>query len=187
MESAQEAADISPVRAHGAAESRVAAVLGSDSARIQVLFAELARRWQRMGLRVAGVVEETRTPTGNTCGDLVLRDLVNDAIYPISQRLGRGSRSCNLDSDGLAQACAALESSVRSGCDLVVISKFGKQEAAGDGLVDAFAAAIAADIPVLTAVAEPWRAQWLAFSAPLSEFVPAEARAIEAWRKRHGI
>jgi hypothetical protein len=87
MESGQKAvaAHISPVRAHAAAESRVAAVLGSDSAQLQVMFAELARLWQRRGIRVVGVVEKTRGATGNACGDprampLILRGAKFDPV-----------------------------------------------------------------------------------------------------------
>jgi len=177
-------ASISPVlRLDATGGTRVAAVVGTDSIQIQAMFSELARVWQRGGIRVAGVVEEKRSSPGRVCADSVLHDLLNGTIYPISQNLGRGSLSCNLDSHSLAYACAAVESSVRSGCDLVVISKFGKQEAAGGGLVDAFRVAIEADIPVLTSVSAPWRPRWLAFSGSLSGFVAAEPRDIEAWWK----
>jgi len=161
---------------------RIAAVDSGDSTQIQEIFAALAHAWQHAGIRVGGVIEETNiSAPGAVCSDLVLRDLADGAIYPISQKLGRGSRSCSLDSGGLASACASVERSVRSGCDLVVISKFGKQEAAGGGLVDAFAAAIDVDVPVLTSVSGRWRQHWLAFSGTLSEFVKPQPEAIETW------
>ena len=160
----------------------VAAVDGSDGIQVQRIFAALAHAWQQAGIRVGGVIEETHISSpGMVCSDLVLRDLADGAIYPISQKLGLGSRSCGLDSGGLASACASVERSVRSGCDVVVISKFGKQEAAGGGLVDAFAAAIDVDVPVLTSVSRRWHQHWLAFSGTLSEFVKPQPEAIEAW------
>jgi hypothetical protein len=160
--------------------ARIAAV-ASDGTRTQQLFLQLAQRWSAAGFRVAGVVEETEARPGAVCGEQHLRDLSCGLRYPISQNLGSGSRSCNLDPGGLAVACAAVERAAGGGCDLIVLSKFGKQEAAGGGLADAFRAAIAADIPVLTSVSAPWQPQWLAFAGELGEFLRADADAIDAW------
>ena len=46
-------------------------------------------------------------------------------------------------------AAAAVRRDIAAGCDLVVLSKFGKLEAGGGGLRDAFGAAIEAGVPVL--------------------------------------
>jgi hypothetical protein len=70
---------------------------------------------------------------------------------------------------------------IAQGCDLVVLSKFGRLEAEGGGLRDAFGAAIEAGIPVLTSVSGKFGKAWQNFAAPLSVTVPDDADAIEAW------
>jgi len=77
-------------------------------------------------------------------------DLATGARIAISQDLGPGSTACNLDPGGVAMACAAAQRAIEQGADLVVLSKFGKLEAGHGGLCDAFAAAMAAETPVLT-------------------------------------
>ncbi len=64
--------------------------------------------------------------------------------------------------------------------DVVVLSKFGKLEAAGGGLAPAFAAAIAAGKPVLTTVSELHRDAWQRL-APDAVRLPADPAAIRDW------
>jgi hypothetical protein len=72
---------------------------------------------------------------------------------------------------------------VRDGCDVVIISKFGKLEADRGGLLDAFAAAIEMDAPVVTSVSASAVDAWARFAGPLAVFVPPDVEAIENWRK----
>jgi Protein of unknown function (DUF2478) len=81
-----------------------------------------------------------------------VRDVSDGAIFSIGQDLGPGSAACNLDPAGLAQACHAVECAIARGVDLVILSKFGKLEAQRRGLTDAFRAAFAARLPILTSV-----------------------------------
>ncbi|WP_158810196.1 DUF2478 domain-containing protein [Beijerinckia sp. L45] len=99
----------------------------------------------------------------------------------MSQDLGSGSRSCQLDATGVVAACEDLRQQIIAGCDLVVISKFGKLEAGRGGLTSAFAAAAEADIPILTAVSPAFNKEWLAFVGSLATFLPAEADALDDW------
>ncbi len=46
------------------------------------------------------------------------------------QDLGAGSTACNLDPSGFVKACEAVERAMEDGADVVVLSKFGKLEAA---------------------------------------------------------
>jgi hypothetical protein len=65
--------------------------------------------------------------------------------------------------------------------DLVVLSKFGKLEVAGGGLMPAFRAAVAAGKPVVTTVSSLHRETWRAF-APRVVALPATSRALDDWR-----
>lgn len=162
---------------------RIAALRADDSAAVQALMAAFAHGLAREGFRVAGVVQtRAADPAGRR--RIVLRDLENNALYPISQDLGPGSVACNLDSGELALACAAIERAARGGADLVVISKFSKQEAAGGGLRDAFRAGVASRTPILCAVSPHYLEEWRVFAGALAEYVAPEHGALAQWWER---
>ena len=100
--------------------------------------------------------------------------------------LGTGSTACNLDPSGLAKACEAVERDIEEGADVVVLSKFGKLEAARGGLCDAFRAAILADLPIITTVSPLLADEWSQFAGLLSNKVPATMDALGAWWTAHG-
>ncbi|MFD2183032.1 DUF2478 domain-containing protein [Rhodoplanes azumiensis] len=158
----------------------VAALSGASGAEIQAVMAAFARRRIGEGVRVVGVVEEAECGDG-PCGGRFLRDLSDGRRIPISQNLGRESTACNLDPGGLAEACGLVQAAITAGADLVILSKFGKVEVDRRGLVEAFQDAVAADLPVVTAVAPAVAAAWSAFAGPLAVTVAAEADALDAW------
>lgn len=158
----------------------IAAVEAADSAAVQRLFSEAAAHWRAQGLRVAGVVAEPHGLENRSCSSGYLRDLATDTAFRIYLDEAPGNTSCHLDAEGARAACAALLPQIAS-CDVVVLSKFGKLEAASDGLAPAFAAAIAAGKPVLTTVSAKHRAAWAAF-APDAAVLPAENRALQTWK-----
>jgi hypothetical protein len=150
---------------------------------VQVLFRTLAERW-RGEARVVGAIAEDHDLPDRSCTAGYLRSLADGARYPIFQDLGRGSQTCHLAGDGAVEAAAAVAKDIEMGCDLVILSKFGKLEAAGGGLREAFAAAIEAGVPVLTSVALSQAAPWESFAAPLFTPIPADVSEIEAWWQR---
>lgn len=64
--------------------------------------------------------------------------------------------------------------------DIVVLSKFGKMEATGQGLWPAFAAAKAAGKPLLTTISRRHVEAWTAF-APAAVWLDAAVPSIERW------
>lgn len=160
----------------------VIALQGTSSTSMQPLLAAIAERLSLRGLRVVGVVENP--PVGEIpCKSMELRSLEDGQRFSISQDLGPGSTACNLSPEGLALACAAVQNSIAQGADVVVLSKFGKLEAAGEGLVDAFGAAIARGLAVITSVSPTVMAEWQAFAGDLAVCVtvdPAQA-SDQAW------
>lgn len=163
---------------------RIVAVQGASRHLIQAFLSHLAGAWRVEGLRIAGAVEEFIYAPGSARETVVLRDLKTGARFPLKQDLGTGSVSCALDAAGLAGACAAIEAAIEAGCDLAIISKFGKQEVAHSGLAGAFHAAIAAGIPVVTSVAPALAAEWHAFADPLTVFAGPDFEAVESWRRK---
>jgi hypothetical protein len=160
--------------------TRKIAVVQGPGPVVEALFRTLAERWQPEA-RVAGAIAEDHGLPDRACSAGYLRSLGDGARYPIFTDLGPGSQACHLAGDGAVLAAAAVRRDVEAGCDLVILSKFGKLEAGGGGLRDAFAAAIEAGVPVLTTVARSQAAAWESFAAPLFTPVAADAAAIEAW------
>lgn len=157
--------------------TRIAALPAEDSARVQSLMQAFAEELMQSGVRVGGV---TQTRVADRSG-ILLRDVATGAFYRISQDLGPGSVACNLDTSELALACAAIERAAGGGAQLIVISKFSKQEAGRGGLCDAFRAAMAARVPVIAAVSPHYREEWRAFAGPLAEDVAPERQALAEW------
>jgi len=164
---------------------KVAALRADDSKAAQKLMLEFARELSQSGYRVHGLVQ-TRVADAGGQLRVVLQDVSNGVVYRISQDLGRGSVACNLDASELALACAAVERAAQRGSDLIVLSKFSKQEAERSGLCDAFRAAILAKTPVVAAVSPDFLDEWRAFAGDLAEFVACDMAALRAWWRRHG-
>jgi nucleoside-triphosphatase THEP1 len=160
--------------------TRIAALPAEDSALVQSLMQSFAEELMQSGVRVGGVTQ-TRGADSSGRSGIMLRDVATGAFYPISQNLGPGSVACNLDTGELALACAAIERATRGGAQLIVISKFSKQEAGRGGLCDAFRAAMAARVPVIAAVSPHYRGEWRAFAGALAEDVAPERQALAEW------
>jgi nucleoside-triphosphatase THEP1 len=160
---------------------RIAALHGAPSGLLQPLLEIFAQRRALHGARIAGVIEVETCKTGGGCKSLGVRELTSGETLSITQDLGVGSMACNLDASGLAKACVMVERAIYDGADVVILSKFGKLEAARGGLSDAFRAAMLTDTPVVTTVPEPLLTEWACFAGPLAEFVTAEGEALEDW------
>jgi hypothetical protein len=158
----------------------IAVVQGAESAAIQQLLADFCANLQPRA-RIVGVIED---PLGDNCGCAPghLRNLAGGRSFPIFQDLGPGSTGCALDGASLVEAGEQVRRDIAGGCDLVVLSKFGKFEAEnGSGLLPAFVDAIEAGAPVLTSVAPKFMPAWDNFANPFYVVIPAETQAIEAW------
>ncbi|MFT4025886.1 MAG: DUF2478 domain-containing protein [Novosphingobium sp.] len=159
----------------------IAVVQGAGSPVIQRLLADmLTVPWRPA--RIAGVVEVPQGDGSEACGSDTLLNIVDGSRYPIFQDLGSGSSACSLDPRGVVDACAAVCRDIAAGCDLVVLSKFGKLEAeSGSGLLAAFAAALEAGVPILTAVSPRNSERWHAFAAPYYQVIAPSLSEIAAW------
>lgn len=164
---------------------QIAALQGAPGETIQTILSQFAEGLKRDGFRVAGVVEISQCDEDGACKHLAVRDLTSKSVIKFSQDLGAGSTACNLDPSGLAKACEAVERAIEDGADVVVLSKFGKLEAARGGLCDAFRAAILADLPIVTTVSPLLADEWAQFAGDLSNKLPPTLDALGAWWRAH--
>lgn len=171
--------------ADGRRGPQILALTGGDREAIQAMLRRAVEDVSQAGCAVIGVVEEIEDGGAH----VVLRDLASGAFFPLTQDLGPGAGGCSLDPQGLAAACGSVEAAIAAlppagearGRVLVVLSKFGRQEAEGRGLTHAFHAAVAADLPVLTSVSPVVATAWAAFAGDLAAFVSLDVAAVRTW------
>jgi Protein of unknown function (DUF2478) len=149
----------------------IAVVQGAPGATVQDIFGRLIDRW-RPSARVAGVIAESHGLADRACSAGFLRNIGTGELFPIFQDLGPRSTACHLDGASMLPAAEAVRQDIARGCDLVLLSKFGKLEAGNSGLVDAFRAAMEAHVPVLTSVSPAFEGAWAKFAAPLFVTLP---------------
>jgi hypothetical protein len=161
----------------------IAALPAQDSENVQTLMRRFALELLESGVRAAGLTQ-MRGADASGRSRIFLRDVASEDEFVISQDLGPGSVACNLDTGELAMACAAVERATLQGAELIVVSKFSKQEAERGGLCDAFRAAMTARIPVIAAVSPHFREEWRLFAGPLAEDVAPTREALHDWWRR---
>lgn len=145
------------------------------------LLADLAARLMARGVRLCGSVQIDSPRPGQTRCDMDLRLLPDGATLRISENRGAGAGGCQLDPGALEAAVAAVTHRLAQGADLLIVNKFGKQEAEGAGFRALIAEAVAAGIPVLVGLNAAGAASFAEFADGLAEPLPAEADALDRW------
>ncbi len=133
------------------------------------------------GLVVGGVLQEAETVGSSECSVLNLVDLRSGRRARITQNRGKESRGCKLDAQGLVSLSHCIDSAVSDRVDLIVISRFGRAEAGGDGLLACFTDVVCAGIPLLTAVREPYVDRWREFHGGFAVDLPPSSEAVLEW------
>jgi hypothetical protein len=151
------------------------------AASIDLVIAEAARRLRAHGLRLGGLIQHNVEKDGLDCAEMRLEDLASGRQISISLSRGKGATGCRLDASGLAEAAALGARGIAGGVDLVVISKFGAQEAAGKGLREEIALAALQATPLLTSVSRRLLPAWRAFIGEYWTELPTDPDAVLAW------
>lgn len=156
----------------------MAAIANRDGQDSQELLGAAAAGWRRAGLRVAGLLAESRHLAGE-CSAAFLIDIASGRRFSIQLDAAPEGTICHLDTGGLDEACAGLRPQI-AGADVVILSKFGKTEASGGGLRAAFADTLAAGKPLLTTVSGKHAEAWAVF-APGAAWIEPDGGAIQRW------
>ena len=135
------------------------------------------------GLRIAGTVRVSPVDLDAHPCDMDLQVLPDGPAFRISQQLGSAARGCRLDG-GTMEAIAAEVEARLSGADLLIINKFGKQEAQGRGLCPAIMRAIEAGIPTLVGVNEMYTPIFQTFADGMAEALHPDLRSVRDWYER---
>ena len=159
----------------------LAILIYDDSIGADRLLARSAGALARAGYRLAGVVQSNIERAGRSRCDMRLTDLSSGEEIAISHDLGAEAKGCRLDHAALVQASVGVERALAAEADLLIINKFGKQEAIGGGLRKVIAEALMADVPVVLGVSKLNLDACLAFAgAPVARLDPNQD-AIVTW------
>lgn len=113
--------------------------------------ARVAARLQSQGLKLAGTVQTNIERADRAKCDMDIVVLPDGPVLRISEDRGNLARGCRLDAGVLEQAVVGVARAM-PGADLLIVNKFGKQEAEGRGMAPLIAEALERDLPVLLGV-----------------------------------
>mgnify|MGYP001157628142 FL=1 len=144
------------------------------------LLADAVARIRALGIVPAGTVQTNPPCKGREKCDMDIHVLPDGPVLRISQDLGVHARGCRLNSDALETAVAEAARRLE-GAHLLIVNKFGKQEAEGRGFVPVIAAALDRGLPVLVGVNALNMPAFDAFAGGLATELSADPAAIADW------
>jgi len=110
-----------------------------------------------------------------------VKDLLGSDEIKISLDRGNEARGCRLDPDAFARIDAWVECAVLERVDLLIINKFGREEAHGRGLRSVMAKALIAEIPLVIGVSTRNLCDFLTFVGDSTTRLKPDIEAITAW------
>lgn len=159
-------------------------VVYEDGLKVDNLLARCAADLAALGCRLGGVVQSNLHRRGRRKCDMYLKDLMSGEEILISSDRGNEARGCRLDPAAFVRIGAWVDCALVKNVDLLVLNKFGKEEAHGRGLRPLIADALIAEIPVLIAVSRRNLADFLAFAGGSSTQLPSDSETIVAWCRK---
>lgn len=145
-----------------------------------LLLAGLADAVAARGVRTVGTVQINSDCEGEGPCDMDVRVLPDGPVLRISQSLGIGARGCRLDPGALETAIGHCDARLGE-ADLLIVNKFGKQEAAGRGFRGLIGEALAQDIPVLVGLNRLNQDAFHAFTDYAAIEIAPKPDALLAW------
>jgi nucleoside-triphosphatase THEP1 len=161
--------------------SRIGVVAHEDGLVRDALITQCAADLDAGGYRLGGVVQSNTPRPGRRRCDMYVRDLLGGEEIKISLDRGNEARGCRLDADAFARIDAWIERAVRERVDLLVINKFGKEEANGRGLRAVLAEALIAETPLLIGVSPQNLGDFLAFVGGAAARLQPDIETLRAW------
>ncbi len=159
---------------------KLAYVIAPGRGKTNLLLAGVAEALATHGRSLCGTVQlDTERAEDHHC-DMDVLVLPDGPKIRISQFLGADARGCKLNPEALETAVGQTEERLKAGADLLIVNKFGKQEAEGRGFREAVGEALARDIPAIIGVSEGSRDAFMAFVGDAEQLAP-EHDAVLAW------
>ena len=167
---------------HGAVRALpLGVVVYDDSLEADNLLAQVAADLAASGYRLGGVVQSSVHRPGRRKCDMYLRDLSSGEEILISFDRGNEARGCRLDPAAFTRVSAWGERALAEGVDLLILNKFGKQEAQGRGLRPLIAEALIAGIPVMLGVSTLNLHDFVEFAGDSGTRLTPDRDTVVAW------
>jgi nucleoside-triphosphatase THEP1 len=172
-----------PIPAEHAAPglNRLGIVVYDDGLFADILIVRCAAALVASGYRLGGIVQSNPHRDGRRRCDMYVKDLLGGDEIKISFDRGNEARGCRLDPGAFARIDAWVERAVLERVDLLIINKFGKEEARGRGLRPVIADALIAEIPLLIGVSTQNLRNFLTFVGDSATRLKPDIEAITAW------
>ena len=161
--------------------SQIGIVVDADGLHRDAVIAQCAADLLASGYRLGGVVQSNAHRPGRRRCDMYVKDLLGGGEIKISLDRGNEARGCRLDPDAFARIDAWVERAVFERVDLLIINKFGKEEAHGRGLRQVIAEALIAEIPLVIGVSTRNLGDFLGFIGDSATRLSPDVEAITAW------
>lgn len=160
---------------------RIGYICSETDRRTDEVLSRVAERAARAGIALGGTVQPVdRSQPAEKCR-IVLRVLPDGPVCDVSTDLGPGASGCRLDAGALEQAMVLVNDRL-PGAQALVVNKFGKQEAAGRGLVGAIGSCAGErGLPVLVGVSPEWLPAFLAFAEGAAQSLDADEDRVFDW------
>ena len=159
-------------------------VLYNDTLASDALLGQCAQNLRSIGYRVGGIVQSNAHRRGRRKCDMFLTDLLSGEEVLISADRGNDAKGCRLDLAAFARVTLWAERALAQGVDLLVLNKFGKEEALGRGLRPVLAEALIAEIPVVLGVSKLNLCSLLDFVGHVATYLPADVTAVTTWCRK---
>jgi nucleoside-triphosphatase THEP1 len=161
--------------------NQIGVVVYGDGRFGDALIAQCAADLVASGYRLGGVVQSNAHRRGRRRCDMYVKDLLGGDEIKLSLDRGNEARGCHLDPDAFARIDAWVERAVLERVDLLIINKFGREEARGRGLRPVIAEALIAEIPLLIGVSTRNLCDFLTFVGDSATRLRPDIEAITAW------
>jgi hypothetical protein len=172
---------------HTPPSSNILAVVYTDGLAADKFLAGWGYALRAAGLSVAGLVQLNTFERDPGKCDMAVEELFSGTVLQLSEDRGKEASGCRLDRSILTQAAGLLLTALEDRPDILVLNKFGKVEAEGEGLRDALAKAVELGVPILVGV--PFRNldQWRLFAGDMAEECPVDSPLIQSWLSARGL
>lgn len=162
---------------------RIAAILydGTQSRSVDSLIAEVATKLREKGLTLAGAIQSNPTVENRNRCDIVLEDLATRRVIKASQDRGVLASGCRLDSSALEESVGLAASSIGPATDLVIVNRFGKQEAEGRGFRALIEQAVLLDVPAVVGLNRAHVDSWREFVGEHLQLLPMQLDVVVQW------
>ncbi len=161
--------------------SNILAVVYTDGLAADKFLAGWGYALRAAGLSVAGLVQLNTFERDPGKCDMAVEELFSGTVLQLSEDRGKESSGCRLDRGILTEAASLLLTALENRPDILVLNKFGKVEAEGEGLRDTLAKAVEIGVPIVVGV--PFRNldQWHIFAGDFAEECTIESPHFQDW------